>query len=877
MELYKGQFLSKPETENLTRYYRRELEKLTTLQLRDICFKERIVIGVSKKLARQALINEIMRFRGVNENAFIEDYDESSWDRLQRNIKRFLTNRLDHDGKIQVPAKMILFQNLAVTLRDGYRMQTGNLIQEGNVLLVDDDFELYGVFNLKSSEGHYYLTAQDNMIARKQSRVNHYNMLFFGDYESAQLFEVYYGLNKFLPAQMKYYQTVAVDMRIEEPVATDMTLAIDFGSSSTSVGAYLERGYVPYLSPVEMKSFLLEVDEINLVKFTGGRESAGWQSTLPSVLSVKDCHTSKDIVMYRFGADALDYLNGQGYNTDASHFHEMKRWVNDVNRIEELVDETGHVCHKPRKEILSAFLKYVIHSAEQQFKCYFKTIHLSAPVRLQPQFMQMFQNVLEDYELVVDNALDEGMAVLYNSIKDLIERDAYEPRKEYKALIFDCGGGTSDLSSCTFSIENGRIAYDVDIRTTFENGNINFGGNNLTYRIMQYLKVLFALYYSENVSHQHSLLDLLGSDVFHAYRYLDNNSLESYYEKLDIAYAEAEQVLPSRFGDYRHAPRADYLAVHANFYFLWFAAEKLKKQFFEKGDVYRSSFHRLGLKNNEYDLRVTPFEPWALNIKQNGTFKPVYRYPEIIYNVEEIRHLILGDVYCCMRDFLQPFYDEDLLHDYHLIRMVGQSCKIDNFRDSIKEFVPGKRIQFSQKQLDGQNLKLSCLRGAVAYLNDRRMGLVDAKIENALPVTPYEVTAFTHDGREVTLISSLEHLTKSAGFVSRNNNTKEIELQLKDASGKVLYTYQIDTDFSMYKPTNYTLVNTKLSDRINQEDVDNIRNREIKFFVFAYANWWGFYVLPIGRDENGEMFRDERRFFSFENEKWERNFFDGFQ
>ena len=874
MSLYKARLEGERSAERMTRYRRRELENLTTLQLRDICRKERLVYGVAHKMDRHALMELIMKFRGINENAFIQDYDEENWERLERNIKRFVNTEIQHDGRIEVPAKMILFRTLAVSRHDDYRVETGKRVGESNVLVVDDAMNLYAVFNLREYDDKYYLTASDGMIAKKQRKVKHYNLLFFGDYESTQLYELYYGLNKLLPAQMKYYKAVAADMRIEELETTQMVLAIDFGSSSTSAGAYLERGYVSYLSPVEMESFSLKADAINLVKFGSGSDKTSRQALLPSVISLKDC-CGTDTNIYRFGVDALEYLNAQGYHTIASHFHEMKRWVNDIEKIEELVDESDHVCHLSRKEILAAYLEYVIHEAEQQFKCRFHSLHFTAPVRLQPQFMQMYQDMLPSYDIVIDQALDEGLSVLYNSIKDLISRGTYEEGKAYKALIFDCGGGTSDLSSCSFVIENGRIAYNVDIKTTFENGNINFGGNNLTYRMMQYLKVLFANYYEHGRTNA-SLREFLASDTFHAYRFLDNHSLSEYYQKLDVAYEKAEELIPTRFGDYRHAPRNEYASVHANFYFLWFAAEKLKRNFFETGDIYRSSFHKLGLKDDEYDMKVTPFEPWALNLREEDHFQSTYDYPKIIFNVEEIRHLILADVYCCMREFLEPFYEEDALSDYAMIRMVGQSCKIDSFKDSIKEFVPGKRIQFSQKQMDGQNLKLSCLQGAIAYLNDRRMGLVDASIENALPVTPYEVTAFTHDGREITMISSLERLTKSDGFVSRNFHTKEIELQLKDAAGKVLYTYQIETDFRQYEETDYTTINTTLSDRIRQDDVDTIERREIKFFVFAYANWWGFYVLPIGRNEEGKLFKGERRFFSFENERWEKDFFDGF-
>ena len=79
--------------------------------------------------------------------------------------------------------------------------------------------------------------------------------------------------------------------------------------------------------------------------------------------------------------------------------------------------------------------------------------------------------------------LDEGVAVLYNTISTLIKEKQYQDGETYRALIIDCGGGTTDLSSCRFRITDRRVAYQIDIATAYENGNTDFGGNNLTYRV----------------------------------------------------------------------------------------------------------------------------------------------------------------------------------------------------------------------------------------------------------------------------------------------------------------------------------------------------------------------------------------------------------
>ncbi|MBJ8192785.1 molecular chaperone, partial [Bacillus cereus] len=97
-----------------------------------------------------------------------------------------------------------------------------------------------------------------------------------------------------------------------------------------------------------------------------------------------------------------------------------------------------------------------------QFKGRVRKLHFSAPVKLQPQFIEMFSDILPDYRIEPEDALDEGLAGLYNTLADQMERGTFADGEEYQALVIDCGGGTTDLASCRFRIEDGRIAYKLD-------------------------------------------------------------------------------------------------------------------------------------------------------------------------------------------------------------------------------------------------------------------------------------------------------------------------------------------------------------------------------------------------------------------------------
>ena len=125
--------------------------------------------------------------------------------------------------------------------------------------------------------------------------------------------------------------------------------------------------------------------------------------------------------------------------------------MGDADRTEEVVDRQGHRSFVPRKEIIQAI--WNMSSVRQpEIQVQLQVHHISAPVKQKPLFVKLFQEILPDYRLESENMLDEGVAVLYNTISTLIKEKQYQDGETYRALIIDCGGGTTDLSSCRFRI-----------------------------------------------------------------------------------------------------------------------------------------------------------------------------------------------------------------------------------------------------------------------------------------------------------------------------------------------------------------------------------------------------------------------------------------
>lgn len=858
-------------------FTRVELMEMTTFQLRNICYKEKLVTGLMNTLTRDQLIETILRYRGAEETLLIKERKDGGFERVEAAMQTYLKTPLSDNGEIKIPAKMSLYNGMKIDKPDQYLVETGGFLTESNVLLVNEQLELCGLLNLRKDDQYpnRYFLAADQAIGIRQTKNKNYSFIFLRKQDSEYMYKTYYQEHPLPPTNLHYYKVPIPDLEIKELETTTAILAIDFGTTNTTAGVYLDSDYVSSPCSHDLLNKRIHLNTINFVAFPDSLHQNEWIEVVPTVMSVADC-SNPDQINYHVGYDALKMMKKNSYTSLATKFQGIKRWVSNYTKLEEVMDANGNTAIVPRSQIIREFLLYIIRMAEHQFKCRFKHLHISSPVKLKTQFLDMFHAILPEYQIETEHALDEGMAVLYNTIANQIENNSFIDGKKYKALVIDCGGGTTDLSSCQFAIEDGHISYKIDIHTTYENGDTNFGGNNITYRIFQFMKIVFSNYYSRGTSVYDidTLIDIPGKDI---YRYVDDYGVEAVYEQFEKAFREAEDIIPTRFKEYENRTRDEYLRVRNNYYFLWEMAEEMKKEFFRKTGILRSRFYSEKDLQQESDLNVTAVDRWCLSLVENNQFKDVYDYPNVFFNIKEINHLIKADIYDIVREFLEEFYENGQLSEYSIIKLTGQSCKIDAFREALKEFVPGRSIEFRQKADNvGKvpELKLSCLRGALRYLNAKKIGMIETNVTNHAPVVPYAVSAFTHNRQEKLLISSLERLNQIHGSISRPWGVTEVEFFLTGSDNQTPYKYIYINRKEDFTPTLYENIAAQYQDKIPQDETDSITNGEVKFFVFAAEDHWGFHVVPVARREE-QLFVGNKAFFAFETELSELDFFDG--
>lgn len=847
------------------RLYRQgELELMTTYQLREICRREKIVQGILDPLDKEELVHVIMRYRGTGEQRLVLREEEQGSERLEQLLAQGKI-RTVQDKSLHIPSRLIIYEGLVMDENDKIRIPYRAELENTNAILVSGGEKVCGIFYLqkrKDDREHLYVM-KSGQVSCVEADLKDYDLYCFAQKDSDRIFSAYHGEGEKDMELLTAYRIPLMDVELREPIPLRMPLAVDFGSTNTTAGVYLDQLYFDQAKGAPFA----EGYGKNTIQYTVFGDGKKLMPTVAAVLSV-----NRGEPQFVFGQAAVDLESASYVDEGFSIFYDLKRWISDYDREEEITDREGRRTFLPRKEIIRAYFEHIIRTTENRFKCRVGQIHVSCPVRQKFLFQKLFQEILPGYIMPADEMVDEGVAVLYNTIAGMLESRNISEDEIYHALIVDCGGGTTDLCACHFSIRDEQIAYHIQIDTSYENGDTDFGGNNLTYRIMQYLKIMLAerLGFRMGVTTQ-DILDELDMDIF---RYVDRNGTGKLYRTLEEGYRMAETWIPTRFKEYETRSREEYFKVKNNFYHLFFLAEQVKKHFYEKAGILR-----VGITSGEDgdpDIIWIRADKWKLSVQQDGKFRTVKEFPETILNLYELELILKGDIYGIIHKFMDPLYREDRIRDFSFLKLTGQSCKIDIFREALKEFIPGIMIQFKRdrkKEAGDTDLKMSCVDGALKFLRDKRLGYAQIELYSDKPMLPYTVSAYTHNGMEVELVNGFMR-EEETRYVSRNLEDVTLHLDLKDMDGKVRYHFYFDCEPEKFEEVTYEDIHKIHGDSIQQKETDSIVNQEIRFFVWKRCMDWGYVIVPVFR-KNEKLYMGAERFYPFEHEGWIQNFFDG--
>ena len=852
--------------EQAAAYTRKELELMSEYRLREVCLREHIVKGLDKSMTNEELIEMILSYCQTFDEDLIREEKEGGRERIEECFDKFSVKEPEKE-ELRISGKISIYEGAALNFLDDYKIEYKDRFLNTNALIVSGDNKVCAVFNVVA-----HGDKKDSLFLVKEAKLSgivtdtkDYSLYLMERDASSFVYRTYMGEEQEKDL-MKYtmYKIPLMDFEILPLIELHMPIALDLGSTNTTVAMYADSSYYRQLHTAKQRGI-----KENTICHTLFFESVGGETfienMIPTVVAVTD--VNNDGIEYVFGRKALWFANLSYTDKGFSVFYDIKRWVGDFEKKEELTDAKGRYRYVARIEIIAEYLRYVLNITRDNFKCLIKEVYITVPVKQKHVYEQMLELLSEMLSIKISVTLDESTAVLYSFISKMREKNRLKDGESYKALIMDCGGGTTDLSACKFKV---RAKGDIQIYTmenSYKNGNTDFGGNNITYRIMQILKlrIVSKLLGSDKDLGSEVINDLPGDP----YRYIDEEGVENFYKGLQEAYQKVEEVLPTAFKNFETYGKEGYYRVRNNYFFLFTLADEIKQELFSGNDIAievpEGKKEKTGLLRLEADR-------FKLSVFRNERLEILEGMPKISFNRYEAEKLIAGEIYAVMKVFMERLYKNGELYNFDMIRLTGQSCKIGLFRDALKEFVPGNMMQ-SGGSVKKEELKLACVDGLMRYLYDKRTGYAGFDIREEEALIPYKIKALSYSGKEEVLIDGFES-NKMTGSLLRSLEDILLRMYLYDASESIRYEYLFHFKKDEARATDRMELAGRYSGYIKQEDTDDIQNDELKIFAFVDYKKWGFQIVPVYRLED-TLYAGEGREYKFETDEWICDFFDG--
>ena len=648
------------------------------------------------------------------------------------------------------------------------------------------------------------------------------------------------------------FYAIECSLQFNELETPERTLCIDFGTSNTTAGSY------GVLDEQDNHPEIVEFPDV---------DGTGTKKMLPTLVYVDSCEESQPSLV--FGYEAKKRILADHFESKATVFHEIKSWMNDLDIEEDIFDAQGNNSKVRREDIVKAYLEHVISLSEQHFRKRFKYLHFSAPVKMKETFLNQMKKMFPAYRVLdKESSLDEGIAIVYDHIAKRIKENMKEGEEHAETVfVIDCGGGTTDLAKCKYWQNSSEIDKNkkiLTVKTSFENGDSAFGGNNITYRILQLLKIKIDAVLQGKPNPD--MLELLDDNEIDIMTKLDEpgkllSEKAKLYERFEKAYEDAEAHIPTLYANATY--NDDKRCMRRNYNYLWQLAEAIKIEFYKSFNTVSVDF------SEEEDRRIFIGcqEDYYLYVRRpcNASLeKEVAPLGNIEITIKEISRILCPDIYALLIILLSDDdkngsdIDKNKPLGVDFIRLSGQSCNITLFHDLMKEFVPGRKIRRPSDSTSGiekaEELKLACLNGSIRYLMDKEYSQIKPEIKMDDPRLLYTVYEVDNDGKkkEQDVLRDgkaelIHHFTsgRRCKFVVENayhqqknsfiynfemDKNKRLELSLGDLEMRLLN--------ETYWP--YEIVHKSIIERLH-----NISQTEQCIFLLPAKNGYGLCIYQV--------------------------------
>ncbi len=886
-----------------TLYTREELEQMDLSVLKEICKRENIKTPTIGMLSNKEELREyIYKHRGtkVLKQTYIKKLEESAVLRLQDAINK--GNKEKRDLINLKTTELRIYKGIdSLTGEDDKCFIESSIdLPESNVILVENQrtnekVKVVGILKLKRAidKNEYQLILNRDMILNTVNsfRYKNFSLIFFPKESVNDVVKIYSKIDNNGDSNKIVLNYIKVDIPmtiVEEIPETEEILMIDFGNAYTTAGTYNQNAK-------RSESIVFESTNIETQDVHSEKERADSKKLYPSVVSVKRC--KNDTVKFYYGNEALEKLRANGYIQKNTVIYGIKHLITSHEENIEVSDSNGNISIVKKSYIVKTYLNHVIKLSEQQNKVKYKNIYISSPIKQKELYQKIYREMCKEnrYNLA-NNPIDETTAIMYKSI-DQSDYERFEPTS---VLIINVGSRSSDIIRYDYTIELMAVtnASKIEADVNYIYGDTSFGGDSITYRILQYIKVKLASYvnkenlksnlqiYKTNKYMQSADSEYTDKDIFienlvkdiliekHDKSYDLRRNME--YSNLINQYKQANEIIPTNFTDYKKKNEDEYLKVKANYYLLWNIAESIKKHLYETRTTFAYDISKEFMETN-IDSNIF-YKKCNLHVRnKNNELETWIENPQIIILKEEINHLIKPEISQFIKGAMKTI-DEYTLAEITRINLTGLSCNIDLFREIIKEYIEGRKVKSETET--SYDKKLMLVNGMTEYEESKKIGRIKPTINYSDMASPYELTAQIFNesmDEEITLIRKGELLSEIYSYISRDIETVKIEFNLININTNTQNEIIYWIDSKKHKQIHFETIKETYK-VIKQEDIDTIKSNEVKLFIFTHEQEreknWGFNILEVSRQEE-KIYCGGLKYIPFEPSQWEIDYFDG--
>lgn len=795
------------------RYRREELLGMDNSELREICERERIIRALRPDCGEEERRKRILSYFGSGEQELITEISEKAVGRLECFFRELRFSPLPED--FESPGELCLYRGAGLDFSDRCCLSFREELINTNAFLLNGEGKLEAVLHVNPRGGErefLYLRRGEELffLAGEKRRLR---LILLDQRLSALSFRLTEKELSLPVSALRAGRAYERSLLCENPelLALSHPIALSFGSMGSSLSLY----------SISSPSSWETEPGISHTHFPHWREGELHpEAWVPNAIYVRSLKEGAPVL--DFGWEAL--ARAEESRSGGSLFRNLRAWILQPDWEEALFDREGNYRRISRFELLLSFLRYLLERTRAEYKCRTSELCLSAPLPQREAFRRFLERAEERLSCSLSLSLSEAEAGIFRSIFLREKRRGRLPDGDYRALLLSVSGLGASLSECGFSLHSERGLRELSIRQSYRKGDPRFGTELLLLRLMQFLQLRI------------------------------EEALPGERGKIPDPSGGERGRIPICFWRCEGTERQP---IRKNFYFLRrIASELLEELLF-------SSFEPLEPFSKDGGEKARPAENFQkLSFLRGGRLSPLRELPRLSFSRTELSRALREELDRLLKDFLEEDYEAGELFRYDMISLLGGLSRSGLFRESLKEFIPGRMMEGDGG--NGASERTALSDALLLYQLSLREGSCRVRFLRGEIAIPCLLFFREISGRESILLDGRR--IGEGGSIRRNLSELLLPLCLRDLSGRL----KRELSYSFFREEAEEIGREELlrlgEGRIRQEDTDDIRNGELGIFAFFLPERWSFSLIGIFRRED-RLFAGPEKIYAIEEEE----------